>query len=63
MEDDMNAAIYLSVNARLAYYDSMKRTAPVRLEAAHPAVKPRRGKQWFQKQRSVILLPTETQHV
>jgi hypothetical protein len=58
----MNAQTYMSVTARLAYYDSMKRTAPVRLEAARPSVKLPRGKRWFQKQRSVILLPTETQH-
>ncbi len=58
----MNAATYLSVNARLAYYDSIIKTAPVRIETALPSAKPRKGKRWFQKQRRVILLPAGTEH-
>jgi hypothetical protein len=58
----MNAATYLSVNARLAYYDAMMKTAPLRIETALSSAKPRKGKRWFQKQRSVILLPAGTEH-
>ena len=58
----MNAQTYLNVTARLAYYDAMKITAPVRVEKVRRVRLPRKPLLRMPRRRSVILLPTESLH-
>jgi hypothetical protein len=63
MEGDMNAQTYLNVTARLAYYDAMKNSAPVRVEPVPASSRPRKRQRLFRKrQQPVILLPVESPH-
>jgi hypothetical protein len=57
----MNAQIYLNVNARLAYYDAMKATAPARVEKIRREKRPRKPLLRMPKQGRVVLLTTENQ--
>jgi len=55
----MNAQLYWTITARLAYYDSMKLNAPRRKVKDKIAKRPRRPLQKMLKRRSVVFLPSE----
>jgi hypothetical protein len=59
---EMNAMTYLNVTSRLAYYDAMKITAPQREQKPKREKLRRKPLLRMPKRRSVILLPTESQH-
>ncbi len=58
----MNAQTYLNVTARLAYYDAMRISAPVREEKVKRVKLPRKPLLRVQRKRGVALLPTESLH-
>ncbi len=59
----MNAMTYLNVTARLAYYDAMKKTAPVRPPEARQEKRPRPPFFGFLgRRKAVIVMPPESQH-
>jgi len=58
----MNAQTYLSVTARLAYYDAMKITAPRRVEKEKRARPPRKPLLRMPKRKDAVLLPSEGLH-
>lgn len=61
----MNFQLYWDVNSRLAYYESMKRNAPVRIatESADTlATRLRRLIKRMPRERRVVLVHTGSQH-
>lgn len=53
----MNAMNYINVTSRLAYYDAMKATAPVREEVKNPTDKLWKLLKRTPKQRRIVLAP------
>ena len=58
----MNAELYLNVTARLAYYDTMRVTAPARIETVPPKARVRKLLHLLSKQRPVTLVPAGNRH-
>lgn len=60
----MNCQLYWDVNSRLAYYESMKRNAPVRIETDSDtlATRLRRLIKRMPRERRVVLMHAGSQH-
>jgi len=60
----MNCQLYWSVNSRLAYYESMKRNAPIRIESESDtlAAKLRRLVKRMPRERRVVLMRAGSAH-
>ena len=58
----MNAQTYLMVTTRLAYYESMKATAPAREAKARPMRGPRRRQGRLEREQPAILLQPGNQN-
>lgn len=60
----MNCQLYCEVNARLAYYESMRRNAPVRTgnESETLAAKVRRLVKRMPRERRVVLMRAGSEH-
>jgi len=60
--DEMNAQTYLMATTRLAYYEAMKTSAPVRDLIDKPIRQPRKRQKQLEREKPAILLQPGNQN-